>query len=237
MEYGPSDSSGTDDDLPPPHQNRGARGRITANGRVGVALSYPMAQTDMETQIHQLEQEAYCSILRAFKAQSDSLTWEKEGLITELRKELKVSDIEHRELLSMVNADDIIRRIREWRQASGRQPGLINNAQSVHESLPSPSVSASRKRKNTNQSMPSLPLNAPSSAMHSQSLGASMQPSISAAKHGSSGTKGKKPKPIPPSGPSGKGYLANRGAPGLPVAKELTKTAEFDPLIGLKGDD
>lgn len=29
----------------------------------------------METQIHQLEQEAYSSILRAFKAQSDTLTW------------------------------------------------------------------------------------------------------------------------------------------------------------------
>lgn len=37
---------------------------------------------------------------------------EKEGLITELRKELRVSDDEHRELLSKVNADDIIRRIR-----------------------------------------------------------------------------------------------------------------------------
>lgn len=37
---------------------------------------------------------------------------EKEGLITELRKELRVSDDEHRELLTKVNADDIIRRIR-----------------------------------------------------------------------------------------------------------------------------
>lgn len=37
---------------------------------------------------------------------------EKESLITELRKELRVSDEEHRELLSKVNADDIILRIR-----------------------------------------------------------------------------------------------------------------------------
>jgi len=29
----------------------------------------------METQIHHLEQEAYCSVLRAFKAQSDAITW------------------------------------------------------------------------------------------------------------------------------------------------------------------
>lgn len=33
-------------------------------------------------------------------------------MITELRKELRVSDEEHRELLSNVNADDIIHQIR-----------------------------------------------------------------------------------------------------------------------------
>ncbi|KAL0824654.1 hypothetical protein Bca101_048331 [Brassica carinata] len=31
----------------------------------------------METQIHLIEQEAYSSILRAFKAQSDAITWDK----------------------------------------------------------------------------------------------------------------------------------------------------------------
>lgn len=98
----------------------------------------------METQIHQLEQEAYSSVLRAFKAQADAITWvcffvcllnvmflkfllglsdfyayltllifqEKESLITELRKELRLSNEEHRELLGRVNADDVIRRIR-----------------------------------------------------------------------------------------------------------------------------
>lgn len=40
------------------------------------------------------------------------LSQEKESLITELRKELRVSDEEHRELLLRVNADDMIRRIR-----------------------------------------------------------------------------------------------------------------------------
>jgi len=29
----------------------------------------------METQIHNIEQEAYASVLRAFKAQSDAVTW------------------------------------------------------------------------------------------------------------------------------------------------------------------
>lgn len=37
---------------------------------------------------------------------------EKEGLITELRKELRVSDDEHRELLTKVHGDELIKRIR-----------------------------------------------------------------------------------------------------------------------------
>ena len=37
---------------------------------------------------------------------------DKEGLMTELRKELRVSDDEHREVLSKVNNDDIIGRLR-----------------------------------------------------------------------------------------------------------------------------
>ncbi|EPS61438.1 hypothetical protein M569_13358, partial [Genlisea aurea] len=102
----------------------------------------------MEAEIHNLEQIAYGAVLRAFKAQSDALSWEKEGLITELRKELRVSDDEHRELLTEVNADDLIRRIREWRETGGNHnvvapPGVT---QLVSSQLPSPSVSGSRKR-------------------------------------------------------------------------------------------
>lgn len=37
---------------------------------------------------------------------------EKESLLTELRKELRLSNEEHRELLGRVNADDILQRIR-----------------------------------------------------------------------------------------------------------------------------
>jgi hypothetical protein len=43
--------------------------------KVPPATSYPRGQTDVETQIQQLEQEAYWSVLRAFNAQSDALTW------------------------------------------------------------------------------------------------------------------------------------------------------------------
>lgn len=71
--------AGTDDDLPPSHQNRLVRGnRAIGNGRAPIVGGFtynPRALTDMETQIHQLEQEAYSSVLRAFKAQSDAITW------------------------------------------------------------------------------------------------------------------------------------------------------------------
>lgn len=141
-------NAGTDDDLPPSHQNRMPRGggRVAGNGRPPVMgpVPYPrmFGDTDMEAQIHKLEQEAYSSVLRAFKAQADAISWvlicltfcffvlvylsnhvyltandmyflqEKESLITELRKELRLSNEEHRELLGRVNADDMIRRIR-----------------------------------------------------------------------------------------------------------------------------
>jgi len=71
--------AGTDDDLPPTHQNRIPRGaRLAGNGRSAVgSMSYPRmyGEIDMEAQIHQLEQDAYSSVLRAFKAQADAITW------------------------------------------------------------------------------------------------------------------------------------------------------------------
>ncbi|PHU07142.1 Protein EMSY-LIKE 3 [Capsicum chinense] len=81
MDYEPYDSSGTDDDLSPSQQNRISRGSgyITGNGRSAITSFVPYqrmyGETDMEAQIHQPEQEAYISILRAFKAQADAITW------------------------------------------------------------------------------------------------------------------------------------------------------------------
>lgn len=71
-------TAGTDNDLPPSHQSRFLRpGQVAGNGRSAVVGSGPFSrvQTDMETQIHNIEQEAYTSVLRAFKAQSDAITW------------------------------------------------------------------------------------------------------------------------------------------------------------------
>lgn len=226
MDYDLSDSSGTDDDLPPSHQNRYQRGgRASGNGRSTVVGSgpFPRMHGDMETQIHLIEQEAYSSVLRAFKAQSDAITWEKESLITELRKELRVSDEEHRELLSRVNADDIIRRIREWRKTSGHQPGF----QAHDHTIPSPTVSASRKKQKTSQSVASLSMGAPSPALRP-----AMEPSSLSLKRGPpGGSRGKTPKPYPSSGLIGRPQVGNnRGF----MANESAEGATFDPLIGKK---
>ncbi|XP_073109677.1 protein EMSY-LIKE 3-like isoform X2 [Elaeis guineensis] len=128
MEYLKNDSSGTDDDLP--------NYRIIRNSR-GVLLSGPMRipsgpishQTDladMEVQIHCIETEAYDAVLRAFNAQSDVLSWGKEGLITDLRKELRVSDAEHREILAKINSDDSIKSIREWHKNTDAEMTAVN---------------------------------------------------------------------------------------------------------------
>nr|XP_027186982.1 protein EMSY-LIKE 4-like isoform X2 [Cicer arietinum] len=244
MDYEPYDSSGTDDDLPPTHQNRIPRGgRIAGNGRSAVgSIPYPRVygEIDMETQIHQLEQEAYSSVLRAFKAQADAITWEKESLITELRKELRLSNEEHRELLGRVNADDTIRRIREWRQTGGHQPGVLSTGQALHDSIPSPTVSASRKKQKITPSVPSRSFGGPSPPFHPQTVAAPHQPSSSAPKRGSvPGSKGKKQKPgqilpgvssakqFPPLGPGGRNQVPNRAVMG-----ELAEGGSFGTLIG-----
>ncbi|KAF3452598.1 hypothetical protein FNV43_RR03031 [Rhamnella rubrinervis] len=235
MDYELSDSSGTDDDLPPSHQNRFQRaGRASGNGRSAPVGSAPLPRMhgDMETQIHQIEQEAYRSVLRAFKAQSDAITWDKEGLITELRKELRVSDEEHRELLSRVNADDMIRRIREWRKASGLQPGMLSSAQPVHDPVPSPTVSASRRKQKTSQSVASLSIGAPAPA-----IPPTMQPSSSAMRRGPPpANRTKKPKSSMqhPSTLSGRTQVTNRGSSGAFVTTEGAEAATYDPLIGRK---
>jgi len=67
---------GTDDDLPPT-QNRGLRGRsFSGNGRASAgAFPYMRANNDLESEIHRVEQDAYTGVLRAFKVQSDAISW------------------------------------------------------------------------------------------------------------------------------------------------------------------
>ncbi|XP_039026283.1 protein EMSY-LIKE 1-like [Hibiscus syriacus] len=160
--------------------------------------------SDMEAQIHILEQEAYCSVLRAFKAQSDAITWEKEGLMTELRKELRVSNDEHRELLTKVNADDVVKRIRDWRQAGGDPSARLSVSHPVHSLLPNPTVSAPRKKLKTYQTGHSLPGLSSAKAMQ--------YPSVSA----------------------GSRQFNNRGFVGGFPANEPVEGATSDTLIGRK---
>ncbi|RDY09170.1 Protein EMSY-LIKE 3, partial [Mucuna pruriens] len=80
---------------------------------------------DLEHHIHYLETVAYSSILKAFIAQSDLLTWGKEGLMTELRKELNITDVEHGEILTKINSDELIKRIREQRKLSSHAKDYI----------------------------------------------------------------------------------------------------------------
>ncbi|RCV11088.1 hypothetical protein SETIT_2G160000v2 [Setaria italica] len=224
-----------DDDPPPPYSNsrdmRGS-GHVCGDGRAIVTTSsHARAPTDMEAQIHQLEQQAYYLVLRAFKARSDSITWEKEDLITELREELRVSDEAHQQLLNMINNDDLTHSIRERRTTGGIEERLPNNPS--HDSVSNHTTSA-RKRQKTSKSI-------------TASLATPTQPSSSTAiKAVSLGTKGKRTKPcqkvsggsaVKPTssseGPSARGPLMNRYFPGGPSA-EFSEAQNVNPLIGRK---
>ncbi|KAF3640810.1 Protein EMSY-LIKE 3 [Capsicum annuum] len=222
------DSSGTDDDLPQSQYNRAPAGSIIGgNGRSSISsASFQRMYVDMEVQIHNLEQEAYGAVLRAFKAQSDALTWEKESLITELRKELRVSDDEHRDLLTKVNADNLIHRIREWRKTMGNQP--------VHDQLPSPTVSGSRKRPKMSQSV-IMPLGAPLESLHHQTIAANTQPTTPGAKWGAApGNGGLRSRAGQPVFSSSKPVHYQQAGPGSSSALHSGELAERprDPLIG-----
>ncbi|KAF3781503.1 EMSY-LIKE 1 protein [Nymphaea thermarum] len=69
----------------------------------------------------------------------------KEKLMSELRKELRVSDVEHRESLAIVDSDDLLRLIREWRTGGARSQELLP----VTAGMVSSSTSLSRKKLKT----------------------------------------------------------------------------------------
>lgn len=233
MEYEALDSSGTDDDLPAAHHNTGARAQPTVNGRTTVGVpSQPRVHNDMEEVIHKLEQEAYSSVLRAFKAQADAITWDQESLISNLRKELRISNDEHSLLLSRVNTEDIIQDIREWRHHRGLSNGLPSGSHPVHDRVTSPTVSAAPKRRKS-----ALPFAAPSSVLHPQSMTSAVPPSSVSGEVGvATGSKGKKPQPghklkslaYPSTVPSGRGQITNMSYGGG------IEPVEANPLVGQK---
>jgi hypothetical protein len=72
--------SGTDDDLPRQQHTGLLRGRsFSGNGRASVGpLAFMRPHDDLENQIHRVEQDAYTGVLRAFKVQSDAISWVKQ---------------------------------------------------------------------------------------------------------------------------------------------------------------
>ncbi|KAH0640650.1 hypothetical protein KY285_037236 [Solanum tuberosum] len=174
---GPSSLQGNRDDIDVPTRgvNPGVNSDVPTRGVNPGVNSDGGKADDIDAQIHQLEQEAYSSVLRAFKAQADTISLEKESLMTELRKELRLSNEEQRELLGGVNSDNVIRRIREWRQSGGHQPGMLGAGQSDHDPMHIPSVSVA---------LPSQSFAGLSPTFHPPSVTAANQPSSSVVKRG-----------------------------------------------------
>lgn len=134
MEHLKNDSSGTDDDLPNQCRVQTRNGVLFSRTlRISSKPTYCGRDSNMDYQIHCIETDAYGAVLRAFSAQSEGLSWEKEALITELRKELRVSDKEHREILGKISLDGSINSIREWRKATS---GHQMSARNITSSLP-----------------------------------------------------------------------------------------------------
>jgi len=59
----------------------------------------------LEQQLRQLETDAYCAVISAFRAQGD-LTWKKAQLLQELRQALRVPEERHKMELKRVTDDD-----------------------------------------------------------------------------------------------------------------------------------
>ncbi|XP_007029960.2 PREDICTED: protein EMSY-LIKE 4 isoform X2 [Theobroma cacao] len=107
-------------------------------------------------QIHCMEKEAYGSVLRAFFAQSDRLSWGKERLITELRQELNVTDVEHGELLWKIISDESFKMIREWRKSAPYVQDSLAGELNASRSAPSPMGHASEKKRKTSHASDSI---------------------------------------------------------------------------------
>ncbi|KAJ7519127.1 hypothetical protein O6H91_20G024200 [Diphasiastrum complanatum] len=73
----------------------------------------PFEFTVFDQHMRKLELDAYIGVLRAFGAQSEAITWAKERLMTDLRKELRISDEEHRSFLGIIETAHTMCRTRE----------------------------------------------------------------------------------------------------------------------------
>ncbi|XP_015697235.1 uncharacterized protein LOC102718114 [Oryza brachyantha] len=96
----------------------------------------PMIKDAQDTafQIHCLERSAYACVLRAFFAQSELLTRSQAKLLTKLRKELRISDAELREVLVNVTSNEYIKSLRNCSLANNS--GLKDSAFDTRAMVP-----------------------------------------------------------------------------------------------------
>lgn len=138
-----------DYDDAPPGQGRVARSR-GHNAPPGRVLDYKsQAGQSYQEQLEQLEADAYSAVLRAFGAQSEAITWAKERLISDLRTELNIDDILHRQLLDRVHSDSSIQKICRWKKAQEAGGAFHPPSPPVLEPVPGPSGPQSRKKQKT----------------------------------------------------------------------------------------
>ncbi|KAK7396292.1 hypothetical protein VNO78_17195 [Psophocarpus tetragonolobus] len=108
-------------------------------GAVSAPNSASMDMNDIDDYLNDLiqraEKEAYYSVLRAFRCQSDDLSWEKDALLTDLRENLRISDDDNIRFLGNLNNDQTITHLRERRIG---QPGTATSHQHATQSMPLP---------------------------------------------------------------------------------------------------
>lgn len=120
---------------------------MSGNGRAASGAHYGRSTVDQ--QMRKLEQDAYVAVLQAFKAQSEHITWGKEQLMSNLRKELRISDEQHLEFLVEVGANVSLRQIRECRPQGDEHMGPPLYAPPLLDPAPVPVATASRKKQKT----------------------------------------------------------------------------------------
>ncbi|KAA8516906.1 hypothetical protein F0562_017276 [Nyssa sinensis] len=141
MDFSNHNGIGTHRNIPMPYIDNSLWDNTQANARMLLTKDY----CGLESQIHSIETEAYGAVLRAFISQSDVLSWGKEGLITDLRKELNVTDHEHRKLLAKIDSDESVRMIREWRKGTSHAHKSLSSKMNAPDFVLSSAGNASHK--------------------------------------------------------------------------------------------
>ncbi|KAF5202960.1 Cation/calcium exchanger [Thalictrum thalictroides] len=113
--------------------------------------SHGMDSTGLDTQLHGFESEAYGAVLKALTAQGGP-TWDQIDHLFGLRKELRISDVEHRQLLEIAKSDNSVIMIRQWREGTAGENKM--HPKSVNPPPPVGTMGQSAKRPKTSVHVP-----------------------------------------------------------------------------------